>query len=238
MGIISEVEHEKKPTMLEKDRHPVIVNRIQVIRLFTHGRRALSKAFWIWSVCVVGSVGLCQAGILNQTDFENGTIAPWKMFVTPNGTLGEAGWPEVVSLETTKNGIGAKALRFKVGQVRYEQDTDREQGGGLVFQTTTEAGMLDLAANVAVSYYSPKDKRNLAGGLFEWVVDDDVIASHDMGPIENDGILRHHLKAQHEVIAGLHIIRLRITRPFVSHPGKHAPLQYVDALVIRHSSHP
>ncbi len=199
---------------------------------------SISRAFLIWSVLVVGNIGLCHAAILSQTDFEKGTIGPWKTFVTSNGTLGKAGWPEVVSFEMTKSEVGAKALRFKVGQVRYDQGTEPEQGGGLVFQTTTEAGLLDLSVNVAVSYHSPNDKRNLAGGLFEWVVDDAVIASHDMGPIKNDGILRHHLKAQHEIAAGIHIIRLRITRPFLSHPEQHAPFQFVDALVIRHSLHP
>ena len=125
-----------------------------------------------------------------------------------------------------------------MGQVRYEPDKEPEQGGGLVTQITTETGMLYLSTDVAVTYHSPKDKRNLAGGLFEWIVDDHVIASYDMGPIDNGGVLRHHLKVQHGIKAGVHTIRLRITRPFASHPGQHAPFQYVDDLLLQFSLQP
>ncbi len=160
-------------------------------------------------------------------------MAPWEIFVTPNGTIGRAGLPTVVPFETGKDGQESKSLQFKVGQVRYDPDNKPEQGGGLVLQIATETGTLNLSAHVAVTYHSPKDKRNLAGGLFQWVVDEQVIASHDIGPIEKDGILRHHLDAHHPVKAGVHTLRLRITRPFTSHPGQDAPFQYVDDLLIR-----
>ena len=191
------------------------------------------KVFWVWSAFVVSSVGICEAGLLNQTNFENGKMAPWEIFVTPNGTLGGTGLPTVALFETVKDGQVSETLQFKVGQVRYDPDNKTEQGGGLVIQVSTKAGTLNLSAAVAVTYHSPKDKRNLAGGLFQWVVDEQVIASHDIGPIENGRILRHHLNAHHLVNAGVHIIRLRITRPFTSYQGQHAPFQYVDDLLIR-----
>ena len=181
----------------------------------------------------MSSIGICEAGILNQTNFENGKIVPWEIFVTPNGTLGGTGLPTVVPFETVKDGQESKSLKFKVGQARYDPDNEPEQGGGLVIQIATELGTLNLSVDVAVTYHSPKDKRNLAGGLFQWTVDEQVIASHDIGPIEKDGILRHHLNAQHTVKAGVHTIRLRITRPFTSHQGQDAPFQYVDDLLIR-----
>ena len=196
--------------------------------LFSHG-----KVFLVWSALVVSSVGICEAAILNQTNFENGKMAPWEIFLTPNGTMGRAGLPMVVPFETGKDGQESRSLQFKVGQVRYNPDNAIEQGGGLVIQIPTETGTLNLSAYVAVAYHSPKDKRNLAGGLFQWLVDEQVIASHDIGPIENGGILRHHLNAHHPVNAGFHTIRLRITRPFTSHPGQDAPFQYVDDLLIR-----
>jgi hypothetical protein len=194
---------------------------------------SLGKVFWIWSALVVSSVGICDAAILNQTNFENGSMAPWEFFVTPNGTVGKAELPMVVPFETGKDGQESRSPQFKVGQVRYDPDHVSEQGGGLVLQIATETGMLNLSTYVAVTYQAPKDKRNLAGGLFQWVVDEQVIANHDIGPIENGGILRHHLNAHHPVNAGLHTIRLRITRPFTSRPGQHAPFQYVDDLLIR-----
>ena len=186
---------------------------------------------------MVSSLGIGEAAILNQTNFENGEMAPWDTFLTSNGTVGGAGWPAVSSFETAQDGQGSKALQFKAGQVRYDPENEPEQGGGVVVHVKTETGKLELSANVAVTYHSPKDKRNLAGGLFQWIVNDQVIASQDMGPIDNHAILRHHLKASHQVNAGVHSIRLRLTRPFTSHPGQHAPFQYVDDLLIRFSTH-
>jgi len=236
----TEVVSERKPILQERHRQTVMVNPLAQGGLFQHGqaaRFALGRIFWVWSALVLSGVGVCEASVLNQTNFENGEKAPWKIFVTPNGTVGEAGWPTVVSFETAQEGQRSKSLKFKVGQVRYDPEKEPEQGGGLVVQITTERGIVHLSINVAVTYHSPKDKRNLAGGLFEWIVDDQLIASHDMGPIDNGGVLRYHLKAQHSVTAGVHTIRLRITRPFTSHPGQHAPFQFVDDLVIRHSPH-
>ena len=70
----------------------------------------------------MSSVGICEAGLLNQTNFENGTMAPWETFVTPNGTLGETGLPTVVQFETVQDGQVSECLKFKVGQVRYDPD--------------------------------------------------------------------------------------------------------------------
>lgn len=200
-----------------------------------------SKGFWVWSTFVLGTIGISSASlaaILNQENFENGDKAPWEIFVTPNGTVGGGGLPTVVIFDTVQEGQESKSLKFKVGQVRYDPDQTIEQGGGLVIEVETDGGMLHLSAHVAVSYFSPKDPRNLAGGLFEWVVDDQAIAAHDVGPIKKESILRQHLRARHQVNAGIHTIRLRIARPFVSRPGQPAPFQYVDNLLIRLSPNP
>ncbi len=200
--------------------------------------RIMGKVVWLCSVLVLSSFGLCQAEILNQMNVENDEMAPWELFVTPNGTVGETGWPLVTLFETTDEGQASKALKFKVGQRRHEKDGHPEQGGGMVILVTTNAGTLNLSAHVAVTYHSPKDRRNLAGGLFQWIVDDQAIASYDIGPIEKNSLLRHHFNAHHPVQAGEHSIRLRITRPFTSLPGKHAPFQYVDDVILRLSPRP
>ncbi len=196
------------------------------------------RAVLVWSLLLWIGSGISEATMLAQTTLENGEKAPWESFMTPNGTVGEPGWPTIVSFEMAEHGESSKVLQFKVGQVRYDPENEPEQGGGMVAQITTEGGKLELAAKIAVTYRSPKDKRNLAGGRFEWIVDDHIIASHDMGPIANHAILRHHFQASSDVKAGAHTIRLRITRPFTSHPGQHAPFQYVDDLLIRHSPSP
>ena len=209
-----------------------LIQQLHAIRFF-RGMIVLAWSLLLWS-----SGGTGEAAVLTQSTFESGEKAPWETFVTPNGTVGEAGWPTLVSFEIAQHGAQSKALQFKVGQVRYDPENEPEQGGGVVAQITTERGKLQLSAHIAATYHSPKDKRNLAGGLFEWIVDDYVITSHDMGSIENHAILRHHLQASCDVNAGIHSIRLRITRPFTSHPGQDAPFQYVDDLLIRHAPSP
>ncbi len=199
---------------------------------------SLATVFWIFCVLVLGSVGPCQAEILSVMNLENDEMAPWETFVTSNGTVGEKGWPLVELFKTEEEAQASKALKFKVGRLRHEKDGHPEEGGGMVVLMTTKAGTMNLSAHVAVTYHSPKDRRNLAGGLFQWIVDDHVIASHDIGPIKNNSLLRHHFTAEHPVQAGEHSIRLRITRPFTSLPGIHAPFQYVDDVILRLSPHP
>ena len=199
---------------------------------------SLRQVFWLCLVLNLSSVGICQAEILNQMNAESNEIAPWEIFVTPNGTVGETGWPLVELFETVEEGQLSKALKFKVGQYRHEKDEKPEQGGGMVILLTTKAGALHLSAHVAVTYHSPKDRRNFAGGLFQWIVDDQVIASHDIGPIKKNSLLRHHFKVDHQVKVGKHSVRLRITRPFTSRPGTHAPFQYVDDVILRFSPRP
>lgn len=199
------------------------------------------KGFWVWSAVVLGSVGISDASImatLNQENFENGAGDAWETFATPNGAMGGGGMPTVVIFDTVQEGQESKSLKLKVGQARHDPDQKIEQGGGLVIEMETDGGMLHLSAYVAVSYHSPKDRRNLAGGIFEWVVDGQAIAVYDVGPIKNESILRHHFKARHHVNAGVHTLRLRITRPFISHPGQPAPFQYVDNLLVRFSPNP
>jgi len=202
------------------------------------GLMALGRVVVILGGLAYGGIGIGQATILSQENFEEGKMTPWEVFVTSNGTVGGEGFPALALFEVAKDGQESTSLKFKVGQVRYEPDNQPEQGGGLIVQVGTEAGILELSAQLAVTYHSPKDKRNLAGGLFEWLVDDQVIGSHDIGTIENGRILRHLFKARSQVNAGNHTIRLRITRPFTSHPGQQAPFQFVDDLFIQLSPNP
>ena len=136
------------------------------------------KGFWIWSAFALGIVGISDvssAATLNQENFENVDGASWGFFVTTNGTMGGGGLPVVVIFDTVQEGQESKSLKFKVGQIRHDPRKTPDQGGGLVIEIETDGGMLHLSAHIAVSYHSPNDTRNLAGGLFEWVVDDQAI---------------------------------------------------------------
>ena len=196
------------------------------------------KIFGIWSLIVVSSLGIGHAALLNQENFENKEMAPWEIFITPNGTIGGAGFPMFVPFDMGNTGHASKSLQFQVGQMRSSSQHKKEQGGGVVIQIMTKTGALSLLADVAARYHSSEDKRNLAGGLFQWVVDDQVIVSQDVGAIENGGMVHHQLKAIHPVKAGVHSIRLRITRPFISHPEQEAPFQYADNVQISFSPIP
>ena len=195
-------------------------------------------AVWLLGSIVLGSTGLSEAVVLKKAGFDNGDLAGWETFETPNGTMGGTGFPKILPFKTMGPGRLSPSLQFKVGQVRYQAEKDPQQGGGLVTDIATKGGPLNLSAHLAITYVSPKDKRNLAGGLFEWLVDDQVLASHDVGPIENGGVIRHQFQAHHHIAEGTHTIRLRITRPFTSLVGQPSPLQFVDNLLIQISPNP
>ena len=192
---------------------------------------------WLAGSIVLGMAGFSEAEEPQRADFEDGNLAGWEPFTTPNGTVGGTGFPKIVPFETTGQGVPSQSLQFKVGQVRHQAEEDPQQGGGLVTHIVTKGGSLNLSAHLALTYVSPKDKRNLAGGLFEWLVDDQVVASYDVGPIENGGIIRHHFQAHRHMAKGTHTIRLRITRPFTSLVGQPSPFQFVDNLLIHISPH-
>ncbi len=201
-----------------------------IVALVTNG--------WLGGIVLVGALLVSQPSSLNHTNFDNGEQGPWGVFRTPNGTVGGSGMPTVDEFETVDPEQLSNSLKFKVGQVQYDPTSDPEQGGGLVLQITTSSGILSLSAHIAVTYDSLNDRRNLAGGRFQWLVDGSVVSDHDMGPIANGAIRRKHLNGNHQVPAGTHTIRLQITRPFTSHPGQHAPFQYVDDLRIGFSPSP
>ena len=150
------------------------------------------------------------------------------MFETPNGTLGGKGFPGCVDFDVTGDGQKTKSAEFKVGQQEYQAKGSRLAGGGVFTNLQLKAGTIAITADIASSYSSPKDRRNLAGGLFELLVDGEIIASHDFGPIPNKTTQRFHLEGRVPVLEGMHEVRIRIRRPFRSLPHDHAPRQYID----------
>jgi len=187
-------------------------------------------------VVVIGLVlhweGLAQARVLATADFESGPGLGWTVFTTANGTLGGEGFPAFADCDAAVAGQSSRCWQVKVGQVQYSPDQNPQQGGGLETRQEMALGRLHLSASVMVIYRSPKDKRNLAGGLFEWIVDDQVVGLLDIGPIEHGVTVRHQLTAAVSVEAGSHRIQLRISRPFKSGTGQQAPVQLVDNLVL------
>lgn len=85
---------------------------------------------------------------------------------------------------------------------------------------------------MGVTYHSADYKRNLNGGLFEWVVDDQVIADLDVGPVDDGDTVQQLFSGKVPVAAGRHVLQLRVTRPFQSGAGKPAPVQFVDDVIV------
>lgn len=211
-----------------------------------------SRFVFYWSGVISGKLGLgltfllslvignglfaggmaVQAEVLTTVDFESKTLPNWTLFTTPNGTFGGEEFPAVVRCDATGHGHPSMCLQVKVGQIHFSPDQNAQQGGGLEFNRELSAGRLHLEARVMATYHSSQDKRNLAGGLFEWVVDGQVVGMQDLGPIENGAVMRLNLTADHAVEAGFHEVQLRISRPFKSENGQEAPLQLVDDLII------
>ena len=172
------------------------------------------------------------------TDFESGTLSDWTVFSTSNGTLGGKGFPIVALCDHGNPGSPSYCLQVQVGQLHFAPTHEVQQGGGISLTTMTIAGLIQLSARVGVTYHSPDYKRNLNGGLFEWIVDDQVIADLNVGPMEDGGTVQHHFIGTVPVTAGRHTIQLRVTRPFQSGAGKPSPVQFIDDVMVELLSQP
>jgi len=165
---------------------------------------------------------------MTNGDFELGDLSGWTVFETPNGSLGGEGFPRCVDFDIAGDGHVSKSAVFKVGQQQYQSDGPSLAGGGIYATLQLDGGRLVVAADIASSYSSPKDRRNLAGGVFELLIDGEVIASHDFGPIPTARTQRKRLEGTAHISAGRHEVRLRIQRPFRSLAHDQAPQQYLD----------
>jgi hypothetical protein len=201
--------------------------------------------FQRWGIClllgfVLGGVGLVSAEMLMATDFESGTLAGWTTFPTSNGTLGGEGFPSVAVCDYAGMVAPSRCLKVQVGQLHYAPAHEAQQGGGIEMTQQTRSGMLQLSALVGVTYHSPnkKKKRNLSGGLFEWVVDDHVVARLDVGPIEHGVTVHQNFTGTASVTEGSHLLQLRMTRPFQSGTDQPAPVQFVDDIRVELIAHP
>ena len=171
---------------------------------------------------------------LQNGDFESGDLSGWTVFTTLNGTLGDPNFPRIEAFDTTGNGEASNSLVIKVGQEEYQSRRAQYAGGGIWTTVRTGMGNVVVTADVASTYSSPKDRRNLSGGMFELLFDGKILAEYDMGPIENGATKRFTLKGGSFVLDGTHEIRLQVRRPFTSLPHDHAPRQFVDNIHLRY----
>jgi len=162
------------------------------------------------------AAGSARAGLING-GFETGDLAGWTTFTTANGSLGTAG---VVTFDTSGDGASTKSARFNVGEAIFP---GAPGGGGIYQHVMLGAGALTICADIAA--YAEL-WGNSSGGRFELMFDGAVVASHDFGGISLFEIKRESLLASFDVTAGLHEVRLQITRPW--NTNHITPWQYVD----------
>jgi PEP-CTERM motif len=160
-----------------------------------------------------------RAGLING-GFESGDLTGWTTFTTGNGTLGSAG---VSPFDVSGDGTASDSAFFRVGGVSY---TQLDEGGGICQAVALGSGALVISADVAA--YAPV--ANWFGGLFQLLFDGSVVASHDFGLIGEASAMRSTLSASLDVTAGVHDLRLVMTRPRSS--NDYTPFQFVDNVVI------
>ena len=182
----------------------------------------------LMGILLIGLPQKAEGFFLSNGDFETECLAGWSTYETPNGTLGGKDFPDCVDFDIRDDGNVTKSAVFKVGQLHYESKGMVLAGGGIYKNVQLNAGQFVVRADVATVYSSPKDRRNLAGGLFELLIDGEVIARHDFGPVQNNMTRRQTLEGMAQVSSGRHEVRVRIRRPFKSVPHDHAPRQYLD----------
>ena len=179
------------------------------------------------TVCLTFA-SLVHATPLVNGDFETGDLSGWTVFSTANGTVGWAGFPVVLDFDMNGDGATSKSVGFKVGQQVFKGIDASPEGGGIYTMLTVEPGRLTVTAEIAASYASQRHRRNLSAGIFELMLDDAVLDSHDFGPISAGTTERATLSGSKAIAGGAHALRLRIRRPAITTMHSPAPFQFVD----------
>lgn len=161
-----------------------------------------------------------QANVTTNGNFETGNLSGWTVFTTVNGTVG-TGMPDVVLFDTDNDGFDSNAARFNVGTTDYPT-----RGGGGIYQLVNIAQPGSYQYQAWTAVLDNRGTSNSDGGLFELLLDDVVVDSYDYGDVELN-VAEHMLLADLiGVTAGIHEVRIRITREYIS--DDITPWQFVD----------
>ncbi|RMH33517.1 MAG: hypothetical protein D6690_12140 [Nitrospirae bacterium] len=194
----------------------------------------LLMVFWfpIASVSADGGYEGCPSSRMTLPLCEHGRLVHWQAFVTANGTLGGEGYPQCVTATIDGTELKTESVRVKVGQLGGRASQNAWEGGGLTQTLNGDGRQVSIGAQVAVEYFSRSDRRNLAGGLFELLVNDVVIAREEVGPIETGTFQSMYIQGRTTLPKDAYILSIRIRRPFLSTPDTPAPYQYVRRVEI------
>jgi hypothetical protein len=162
-----------------------------------------------------------QDNLIVNGDFETGDMSGWSTFVTANGGLG-IGFPSVVSFDVAGDGA-SNAAKFKVGQIVFTPGVP--EGGGIYQSFTFSGGEIAINMDIAVQ----ADSANGTAGFFELFVDDVLLDSFDFGDIAAATTERASLGYSGELAAGVHELRVQMTRTARIGP---TPYQYLDNISV------
>jgi hypothetical protein len=158
-----------------------------------------------------------STNLIANGNFATGDFTDWTLFTTNKGTLGSSPNPEVVMFDVTGGGA-QNAGKFNVGSADLTQ-----QGGGLLQDITTPAGVLNFSAAIA----SFSRISNRSAGVFSVLLNGVVEATDDLGGIADGQELMGSLSFSAPVSAGAQMVEILITRPFTSLGDEVTPNQYV-----------
>lgn len=176
------------------------------------------------ALALLAMAGTASAAVVTNGGFETGDFTGWTQF---NTSTGSAGTTAVVSFDTDGDSFSSLAARFNVGLTSGQHGVGDYQGGGIYQNILFTAGSHTISADVAVDNQGTGN--NADGGLFELLFDGVVIDSWSA-----DGILlgvteRSLISSVTGVTAGMHEVRLRVTRQYYAPSGLH---QFIDDVQI------
>ena len=153
-----------------------------------------------------------QAGLLVNPDFETGDLTGWTYFTTNGGDVNP---PNVISFQT--NVTTSLAAHFDVSKI----SSFYSFGGGGIYQDVV---LGNGTVNLGVDWASTSTVGNADGGLFQLLLDGNVIDSFDVGAITTTPV-RGTLSGSAIVTAGTHQVSVQITRSFTF---TNTSAQYLD----------
>ena len=182
-------------------------------------------AMVLGGVLLLSVTGETPANTVVNGDFETGDLAGWTTFETEFGTVGAAGsgYPDVQPFDTNNDSAATPSARFQVGR-SFASEFGQTGGGGIFQELNLLTGELILEADIAS--HSTSNSNNGSGGLFELLLDNVVVDTHDFGEIAAGVNEFDTLFVNTPVDAGPHEIRIQMTRPAFAGGG--TPEQYID----------
>jgi hypothetical protein len=186
----------------------------------------MQRSFSALAVLVLLSMAQGARADFINGDFQTGSLSPWTVFTTANGTVGS---PTVVSFDTTGTGASL-AAQFNVGESSFDGTS---QGGGIFQDVTLAAGSQTIKGDFATN---APGSANADAGTFSVLVDGVTEQSVSLGSIGGGGsTLRGSFNVNVTTTAGSHEVEFLITRHFLG--GFSAtPNEYLDNLSITGNS--